>query len=547
MSVSREPRVAVVIPAVKKSVAFPDDLVKKLAGVALIQRAIDKAVDTFFPEGVWVATDSEEIRLICDRSGVGCYYDPSLRLDEEAYLESLAPALRRVAEQWEHLLVLSPYVPLIGVEQLRAAYRHFVETGAELLVPVSRSLQRLYSPWRRPLARVMHEGLAQELVSESHAFTILSRSLLEGNGGREVLPVAHPVEGRLLEIRSYEDWWICEKLLNRRRIVFRVIGNKAVGMGHIFRCLALAHEITDHEIRFLCDTDSQVAANKLAGYDYWLGTYSPQEIERAIEGLRPDLVVNDVLNTEADYVRRLRGKGIRVVNFEDLGGGAAEADFTINDLYDEPQIPGESILWGHGWFFVRDEFTDAKPHRFAERVNRLLIAFGGTDPSDLTRKVLRAVAPYCAEREIAIDIVTGDGYGYYEELEAMISTMSGQQVTITHATGVMSQLMEQAEIAVSSNGRTVYELAHMNVPAIVFSHHEREKTHRFACEENGFLPLGMHQGEESDVALLAALRRLVEDETFRRRLYDAQHKAHFTDNKGKVVRRMLNLIEGDGV
>ncbi|GAB6041616.1 cytidylyltransferase domain-containing protein [Endothiovibrio diazotrophicus] len=536
-------RVAVLIPAVKKSVAFPDDLVKKLAGTALIQRAIDKAVESFSADAVQVATDSEEIRLICERAGVGCHYEATLRLDEEAYLESLAPALRRLAEHWEHLLVLSPYVPLIGVGQLRDAYRHFIEVGAELLVPVSRAWQRLYSPWRRPLARVMHEGAAQELVSESHAFTILARSLLEGDGGREVLPVAYPVEGRLLEIRSYEDWWICEKLLNRRRIVFRVIGNRAVGMGHIYRCLALAHEISDHEIRFVCDSGSGVVANKLAGYDYWLGVYPPEGIDRAILALEPDLVVNDILNTEVDYVRRLRDHGVRVVNFEDLGPGAAEADFTVNDLYDEPQIPGERILWGHDWFFVRDEFTDARPHTFGDRVNRLLIAFGGTDPSDLTRKVLQAVAPYCAERGVAIDIVTGDGYGHHAELEAMIAALADQEVTHTHATGVISQLMERAEIAISSNGRTVYELAHMNLPAIVLSHHPRENTHRFAREENGFIPLGMHQGERTDAELREVLRRLVDEAPYRRRLFDAQRSAHFTANKSKVVRRMLALIE----
>lgn len=533
---------AILIPAVKKNVAFPDDLVKKLAGVPLVQRAIDKAIVAFSRELVWVATDSDEIRLICERSGVACYFDRTLRLVEDAYLESLAPVLRQMAAEHSHLLVLSAYAPLIEVEQLRAAYHHFVSSGAELLVPVTRSLHRIYSPWRRQLKQIMHQGTDQEMASESHVFTVLAGSLLEEGENYEVLPVVYPITGRLLEIRSYEDWWICEKLLNRRRIVFRVIGYGEVGMGHIYRCLALAQEITDHEVLFVCDHRSQVAANKLAGYDHWLGVYDPEEIEASILALKPDLVVNDILNTDTDYICRLKEHGIRVVNFEDFGSGAVNADITINDLFDEPQIAGENILWGHQWFFVRDEFSDARPHRFRKQVSRLLITFGGTDPNDLTRKILHAVLPYCIEKGIAIDVVTGEGYGHIEELEKEIANLDKPEVSCTNATGVISHIMERTELAISSNGRTVYELAHMNIPAIVLSHHDREKTHRFACEENGFISLGLHNGAECDQAVCEALRRLVEETDYRRSLFNRQQQANFIQNKRKVVACILALL-----
>jgi len=139
-------------------------------------------------------------------------------------------------------------------------------------------------------------------------------------------------------------------------------------------------------------------------------------------------------------------------------------------------------------------------------------------------------------------IVTGDGYGHIEELEATIAQTREPRITYTHATGVMSHLMEQVQLAICSNGRTVYELAHMNVPAIVLSHHEREKTHRYAVPENGFIPVGMHRGEETDREVLDTLVRLVDDNAWRRQLFDRQRKAHFTRNKRKVVERILSLL-----
>lgn len=539
----QEDGIAVLIPAIKKSVAFPDDLVKKLAGIPLIQRAIDNASRAFSLPQVHVVTDSEEIGLICRRNDVACFYDRELRLNPEGHLESLRPCIQQLAERWRDILVLSPYVPLIGDGELRDAYRHYLDRGAELLVPVGRIFFRPYSPWSRPLERIFRDDLGQEIAIESRAFSIMRSSLFREPLDHPVEPVPYALNGRLIEIRDYENWWLCEKLLNRRRIVFRVIGHKEVGMGHIYRCLALAHEIADHEIRFVCDRRSQVAANTLAGYDYWLGVYEPEEIEAAILHLKPDLVVNDVLDTDAGYVCRMKECGSRVVNFEDLGSGARHADLTINDLFDEPRIEGESILWGHEWFFVRDEFTDATPHRFSEQVSRLLIAFGGTDPNDLTRKILRIVAPYCRETGIAIDVVTGEGYGHIKELEEEVASFDNAEISYTYATGVISHIMEGTQIAICSNGRTVYELAHMNIPSIVLAHHERERTHRFACEENGFIPLGIYSGKDSDENVLKALRHLVEDSKYRQKLFLRMPRANFTSNKRKVVERILDLLK----
>lgn len=536
--------IAVVIPAIKKNVAFPDDLVKKLAGVSLIQRTIDTGRQAFSARQVHVVTDSEEIELICQRNAVSCVYDKALRLDSHNLLGSLCTHLGPLLDESPHLLLLSPYAPLLKVDELLRACQDYFEREAELMIPVGPATISVFEGAPRPLSKFMYDGFDQSIICESHAFLIVRTALLRQPGDYPVKPVAYPLAVMPLEIRNYQDWWLCEKLLNRRRIVFRVIGNKAVGMGHIFHSLALAHEITDHEIRFVCDTESRVAASKLAGYDYWLGTYPKEDIQDAILELQPDLVINDMLNTEAGYILQLKQNGVRVVNFEDLGSGAAEADLTINDLYDDPLIPGDNILWGKKWFIIRDEFTDAQPRRFHVNVQRLLIAFGGTDPNDYTREVLQLILEYCAGMGIAIDIITGEGYSHIAELEALIAGTVKPVIRYTHATGVMSHLMEQADIAICSNGRTVYELAHMNVPAIVLSHHERETTHQYACEANGFIPLGLCHDDATKEKLLVALRRLVEVADYRHGLFNAMKTTSFTQNKRRVAGRILALLDG---
>ena len=74
-----ETRRCIVIPAIKKNAVIPDQLVKRLAGVTLIQRAIDTARGVVPAHDVVVVTDSQEISLICERIFLRAHYIAGLR------------------------------------------------------------------------------------------------------------------------------------------------------------------------------------------------------------------------------------------------------------------------------------------------------------------------------------------------------------------------------------------------------------------------------------------------------------------------------------
>ena len=103
--------------------------------------------------------------------------------------------------------------------------------------------------------------------------------------------------------------------------------------------------------------------------------------------------------------------------------------------------------------------------------------------------------------------------------------------------------MEEVQVAISSNGRTVYELAHMNVPAIILPQHEREKTHRFARTNNGFYNLGLLDPGEFSSVLKNALVRLVEDIQFRKDLFRGMEKFDFSRNKTWVAQEIQALLK----
>ena len=531
----------VLIPAFKKTVAFQDDLIKKLGGVSLIQRAIDKIIELGVEKiDIHILTDSEEICLIASRNNIHSYLNPKLLWGDSQSLSVLQEQLKQISSSNQYVLLFSPYVPLIDVNIVVRGMNALIASKRDILKPFKLVKKHIFNNENQQLFEVLFGIENESHLIDFKAFTILRSTVFKNN--KEAIPtiLKWPIDNDLIEIESYHDWWICEKLINKKRIIFRIIGNEIVGTGHIFRALSLAHEITDHEIIFVSDTNNITAVNKLAGYDYRLEITSPNKILDCIINLKPDLVINDILSTKVQDVLPLRKLGVKVVNFEDLGVGAKLSNLTINELYDEPEFISKNTLWGHKYFFVRDEFNNAKVNRFKKQVDSILILFGGTDQHNLTSEVYQAIKDFCGMRDVQINIVVGAGYKYFHQLQNEVKNESN--VMLTNSTGVISKIMEESQIAIASNGRTIYELAHMNIPAIVISQHEREDTHSFSCQNNGFVSVGVYKKNRTINEVKKHLEKILDDEVFRKKLFEGAKKFRFTNNKHKVVKKLLELL-----
>jgi spore coat polysaccharide biosynthesis predicted glycosyltransferase SpsG len=101
--------------------------------------------------------------------------------------------------------------------------------------------------------------------------------------------------------------------------------------------------------------------------------------------------------------------------------------------------------------------------------------------------------------------------------------------------------MEKSQLAISSNGRAIYELAEMNIPSIIVSHHERESTHDFAKLERGFVNLGIvNNNTFSDIKNI--FNALVYDNDYRNLLYTNISKYSFGKNKETVLKLIQSYL-----
>ncbi len=532
--------VVVFIPAFKKSSFFQDDLLRKLDGVPLIQRAINKALALGIERtAIHVLTDSEEVHLLATRAAIGTFLDPKSDWNAQALGKEGRTYISHAEDGKSCSVVLSVYAPLLQVSTLRRAISELENMGAAVLRPVRLERGPLYDDKPKALSDLVFSGNFQSHYLESRAFSILRPGLLGQQHDEKVPADPFSVGEDTIEIESLRTWWVCEKLLQRRRILFRVIGNDTVGLGHVYRSLSLAHEMTDHEVLFVTDPDNDLAALKLADSEYWTGVYPKNQIVDRLVELTPDLVVLDMLDTLAADVDRLHSYGIAVASFEDLGSGSRITNLTVNELYDHPKLSGSNYRWGKEYFFVRDEFNTASPGIFRNDVQALLLTFGGTDQHNLSKCIFTAIRDVCAQNGIHVHIVTGPGYRRLDELRQEIGETP--TVTLIHSTGIISGVMEQCDLAITSNGRTVYELAHMNIPAVVIDQHERENTHHFANEKNGFLATGLYRPGETEVRVRQLLMELLKDGARRRSLFDNTIRHSFLSAKQTIAKDLISL------
>ena len=549
------PRRCVVIPAIKKNAIIPDQLVKRLAGETLIQRAINVARAAVPAQDVVVITDSEEISLICERNGVGCRYDKDFRFTTLDIAEELREILAGLAADYERLIIYRASCPLLTWLDIDDAYHTFVNAGTDSLVTVRSVRHRIWEVRPDGLGHFAGNDEA-ELVVESKALIMLTAEAVRSGKVERVTP--YFLNDRAVEINSYQDWWICERLLMRRHVVFVVAGYPAIGMGHIYRALMLAHEIANHKVSFVCTRESELAASNIAAKDYRTVIQGPeQDLAEAVLAQKPDLVINDILDTDTAYMARLKGVGLPLVNFEDEGPGAFLADIVLNALYESlpraeaganarshsASFPdtGASFLYGHQYFCLRDEFLTATRNVFRPEARCLLITFGGTDLPDFTRQTLDVAEPLCRERGIAVRVVTGPGYAHKNALEEHVKTLGNPLLRFDYATNIMSRMMEGADLAIGSAGRTVYELAHMRVPGIVMAQHAREARHTFARAKNGFAYLGVMLNFKPE-RLRKTLQRLLDEPEQRHKLFERQSRIDFQGNKVHVVKNILRLL-----
>lgn len=542
-------KILTVIPARGGSKGIPRKNIKMMCGRPLISYVIETLKKSRYNMDIAVSSDDEEILHVAEKYGAITVLRPARISTDEVTLDpvihhAVASIEKDLDTQYNYVITVQPTSPLLTTKTLDDAITIMIERQYDTIISVVNSPKL---SWRQEdnsylpnyKERVNRQYMDKNLV-ETGAFLISRREVVSEltrigpNVSVYEVPAAESVD-----IDNIEDWWIVEKKLSRKTIMIRVDGYQEIGMGHIYRGLQLIEAMTESNVFFVLNKKSDLGIMKIQKLCYpFIIINQDDEIPQIIKEKNVDIVINDILNTNIEYMNMLRNNNVRIINFEDVGEGAYLADAVINDLY-EKSNNDTKFYWGSKYYLIRNEFLLETPKEFSSEVREIVVAFGGTDPLDITQKVTNILRKVVEGKTIHCTIILGLGYKNRNRIEESLNGLESQ-FDIVQDVKTMSTYMKKADLAISSQGRTMLEFASMAVPTILIAEHTRESKHEFGSLQNGFLNMGI--GDQiDDVTLYKTIQWLIECEQIRK----AMHKTMLKTDLKHGFKRVKKIIFGE--
>lgn len=250
----------------------------------------------------------------------------------------------------------------------------------------------------------------------------------------------------LVDIDTAADY---QQIRRQLRIGFLVWANKQIGTGHLRRALTLAEGLQHHDVTIGLTKDSDQWAFDLVE-ERGFSVAGRQEVG--------DVAVFDRLDSVASWKPPMEP----FVVLEDMGYGARYATAVINAMYDFRGMYAGIPYTGAKYAVLRPEFLIGD-YQVQLEATRVLVLFGGTDPSGLLEVARDALYP--------------------------LPNISVSEVVPAAEVSVAAE-MHDADLLITSGGRTVFEAAAVGIPTIVMCQNQRELTHTHLGVGNINLGLG---------------------------------------------------------
>ena len=492
-------KILVVIPARGGSKGIPRKNVRLLDGQPLISYSINVAKSSEYVDDVVVTTDDSEIALLSEKFGASVIRrSEELSTDETpldpVVYDAMVQKEKLAFDEYDLVITLQPTSPLLKASTLDSVIEKFEDFAIDSVITVvdDRRLSWGYDEnnerfFPNYIERKNRQDLPKDFKETGAILATRRKFVNEFSRLGTNIDIVEVSQEESVDVTNYEDWWIAEKYLQRQKIAIVPNASESAGNKHINRCLSVASKLVFHDVLFLLDESHQLGIDIIKKYNYNYKIYDGRDdLITCLREYSPQLVLNDIADTSSEYISILKDEGYFVINFEDLGVGSGLADVVFDALY-EHDLSEKNIYTGYEYYLLRDEFYFQPQKIITHAVNNVLITFTGEDEDNLTEKVINSILS--TNYEGRINVIVGLTY---PNLEGLISKYeSNQSIQIYQNVSNISEFMFKADIIFSSASKRMYDICSLGVPTICLCQNERELSHVFANESNGFINMGL--------------------------------------------------------
>lgn len=307
------------------------------------------------------------------------------------------------------------------------------------------------------------------------------------------------------------------------RVTIRADASVAIGSGHVMRCLTLARVLRDQgaKVQFasrllagnLCDfiascgfemhhlPDSIPAGivdkeSMAFAVDWQRDADEMRHAARVVQ----DWLVVDHYGLDAHWERRMRGCAKRILVIDDLANRSHDCEILLDQNYflsPEGRYDGKvpqscQLLLGPCFALLAPQYDQAALSlRLRDgHVRRVLVFFGGSDPTGETLKALDAIR-ILAWPDVHFDVVVGAGNPQKELIKSRCAELSN--IAYYCQTPDMAQLCSLADVALGAGGSANWERFKLGLPSIVVVTADNQRETVDALEAGRYIRLlGRH-------------------------------------------------------
>ncbi len=250
------------------------------------------------------------------------------------------------------------------------------------------------------------------------------------------------------------------------QVLIRFDAGPEVGLGHWYRCVALAEELIrrGQNVCLLVNPLEPALATELhlkrISFVESLRWDTTEVMSVFLADKKKGILILDTMDTKADYVQELSRQTL-IITIGGSGEGRDYAPVRIDGMIPRPGYAdgfrGQQLYVGPEYLILRDIFRKVPQIRIREQMARVLVALGG-DAHGVGGKLAEIIVNLFPE--FYVDVLLGP-------LAKRAKEETHSRISFHHNVDNPRYLLEAADVVMVSGGMTTYEAMRMGIPVLV--------------------------------------------------------------------------------
>ncbi len=276
-------------------------------------------------------------------------------------------------------------------------------------------------------------------------------------------------------------------------VLIRCDSSNIIGTGHVMRCLNLCEYYPENTYTFVCRNFNMNITNKilknnhklilldyinepvLNKYKTWIGTTIDSELNDLVDILKKNKYDEMIIDHYGiDYVieKEIKEYINKVTVISDIFDFNHYCDIYINYNTDDLELVKKINLnkntifkIGKDNIIINKKFLNIKKSIFRDKIEKVCIMMGGTDPNNYTLKVMEQIDSLI-NNNIRIYIIIGKSNNNIESIKNFIKNKNNYIILFDLNYDDLINLYLDIDLCIGCLSITAYERLYMRIPQI---------------------------------------------------------------------------------